>query len=537
MEFYNIQDFYGIINNISDTTITIIKDIVLFWKNNKDMWFSHEEIAYFPTIQTIYNNNININFALLLHYDQIFRHPCKLIREKDKILAFRFASCIALRIIHDPLYTNMDTCEKIFTLLALRHNKSIRLKMFSLKKAFYELNNNPQEQNQWLRFINASILDIDKEKIQEGFTTKNNIVDDNFIENDTNYFAMLREKHESLFEKQSIVDINFNIEKQKNHLLNNVNSILFNKSFKKYDKFAVSISGGVDSMVLSYITNIICKENNKKLILLHICYNNRECCNDEIEFLIEWAKYLNVEIYIREINELQRERNSKYRTMYEEVTRKIRFSFYKYFDCPILLGHNRDDTFENIFSNLSKQIHFENLIGMNSISCEDNIYILRPFLSVDKVNLLLFADTMNIPHLIDSTPVWSRRGKTRDTLIPLINKFDSNILYGLEKFIKYTKFIQNQWEIHFEEWNKENIIIDNNNLTIYRNKYFENNKQNISFWIKIWFENSMKTRPSNKSFRNLISNIELSKNINCDMNKYYKCIIYKTQIKFIYKDI
>ena len=82
-------------------------------------------------------------------------------------------------------------------------------------------------------------------------------------------------------------------------------------------------------------------------------YNNRECCIDEVEMLKQWATYLNVELYVRNINEIQRNRNSRFRTMYEDVTRRIRFSFYRA-KCPILLGHNRDDTFENMFSNLQK---------------------------------------------------------------------------------------------------------------------------------------------------------------------------------------
>jgi tRNA(Ile)-lysidine synthetase-like protein len=533
MEFYNLQDFYGIIYNFNDTTITIINEIISFWKNNKKMWFSHEEIEYFPTFQKKYNNNITDNFSLLIQYDQIFRHPCKLIREKDKMIAFKFASYIALKIINSAQYENMDCCEKIFTLLTLRHNNSLHLKMFSLKKAFQQLNNNPPDSNFWFRFINASIIDIDKIKIQNGFITRNIINNINFVENDTNYFVMLREKYNGLFENRKELNINFNIEKQYSQLINNVQNILIDERFKHYNDFAVSISGGVDSMVLSYITNIICKQNNKKLILLHICYNNRDCCNNEIDFLIDWAKYLNVEIYIREIDEIQRNRNSKFRTMYEEVTRKIRFSFYKYFNCPIILGHNRDDTFENMFSNLSKEIHFDNLVGMNNISIEDNVYILRPFLSINKINLVSFADKLNIPHLFDSTPVWSRRGKTRDTLIPLINNFDPKILQGLENYVKYTTFLHEQWELRFEKWNEKYVKKQGNKLIIVRCDYFENNKQNISFWIRIWFENNMKTRPSNKSIKNIISNIERYKDITCDINKYYKCVINEFTIEFI----
>ena len=143
------------------------------------------------------------------------------------------------------------------------------------------------------------------------------------------------------------------------------------------NRIAVSISGGVDSMLASLIINEICKDNknNYEMILLHVCYNNRSCVSKEIELLKYWAQKLNSPLYVRSIDEIHRGRSSAFRAVYEEVTRKIRFNFYKHFECPIILGHNQNDCLENIFSNLSKNIHFDDLIAMSDISIEDdNIY-------------------------------------------------------------------------------------------------------------------------------------------------------------------
>lgn len=544
MVFNKLQDFYVILYNKSNENIQvhIIRDIISFWKSNKQMWFSHEEIDHFDTIDKIYENNKEDNIALLLHYDQLFRHPCKSIHEKDKVFAYRFATQIAFNIIHSDYYNKLDCIEKVFTLLTIRHNKSLRMKTFALKKAFIELNtcnvNNDEElnhektKNLWLRFIKVSIMDIDNFKYNKGYLPVNSIHDYIHDVNINILLISLREKYKNILEEKKSIYKCFDMDKYKNLFIQCVKNIIMNNNFAKYNVFAVSISGGVDSMILSYITHIVCKKYNKKLILLHVCYNNRDCCSHEVSFLKDWANYLNVELYIREINEIQRSRNSAYRSMYEEVTRRIRFSFYKYFDCPILLGHNRDDTFENMFSNLSKGIHFDNLSGMREIGFEDHTHILRPFLSIDKYKIVQYADNLNIPHLYDSTPPWSRRGKTRDTLIPSINDFDPNILKGLEKFTQYTSFLYNQWEKQFERWNKVCVHKSNNSLTITRDLYFKTNKDNVSFWIRIWFDNDMDTRPSNKSFHNLIHNIQCDKQITCDMNKKYKCIITQEHIIF-----
>ena len=532
--FNQLQNFTSILND-EKVTISLIIDIVPFWKENKDMWFSHQEVEFFPTTNYVYENCKEINMALILQYDQIFRHPCKFIKDEDKPKAFDFATKLAYKMIENGQYLEMDDCEKVFTLLTIRHNNTLRHKYEALKLAFDELNNEEDNnKNLWIRFINASILDIDKLKCNIGFTSQIQPSKYDYtglhVIYPQSYLETMRETFNEILEKPKKFDDSFDLTKTKTRLENVVEDTI--KKLDTYNTFAVSISGGVDSMVLSYICNTICKKLNKKLILLHVMYNNRECCIDEVEMLKQWATYLNVELYVRNINEIQRNRNSKFRTMYEDVTRRIRFSFYKWAKCPILLGHNRDDTFENMFSNLAKGIHFDNLAGMSEIGIEDGVHIVRPYLSINKCDLVSFADKLNIPHLYDSTPPWSRRGKTRDSLIPSINSFDSNILSGLEQFSKYTTFLHNQWEEQFEQWNKSNVHNDDNILTIKRDKYFDTNYKNVSFWIRIWFDNEMPTRPSNKSLKNLITNISNNRAENCDMNKYYKCVISPENIIF-----
>ena len=526
--FNQLQNFTSILND-EKVTISVIIDIVPFWKKNKDMWFSHEEIVSFPTINCVYENCKELNMALILQYDQIFRHPCKSIKDEDKPKAFDFATKLAYKMIENGQYLEMDDCEKVFTLLAIRHNNTLEHKYDALHLAFDELNNEEDNnKNLWIRFINASILDIDKLKCKIGFESQ--LQPSKCSIYSQSYFERMRETFNHILEKRKYIDDSFDLIKTKTILKKVVEDTF--KKLDTYNTFAVSISGGVDSMVLSYICNNICLKHNKKLILLHVMYNNRECCIDEVEMLKQWATYLNVELYVRNINEIQRNRNSRFRTMYEDVTRRIRFSFYKWANCPILLGHNRDDTFENMFSNLAKGIHFDNLAGMSEIGIEDGVHIVRPFLSINKCDLVSFADKLNIPHLYDSTPPWSRRGKTRDSLIPCINSFDSNILPGLEQFSKYTTFLHSQWEEQFEQWNKSNVHNDDDILTIKRDKYFDTNYKNLSFWIRMWFDNEMPTRPSNKSLKNLITNISNSRAENCDMNKHYKCVISPEKIIF-----
>ena len=182
---------------------------------------------------------------------------------------------------------------------------------------------------------------------------------------------------------------------------------------------------------------------------------------------------------------------------------------------------------ENIFSNLSKQIHFDNLLGMKNISYDmNNVMILRPMLSLSKKEIIEFADNYNIPYLTDSTPSWSKRGQMRDKLIPSIAKFDAKILDGLYKFALHSQNLSNQWILNFKKWYTTNVkIINNNKLIIKMDLFFIKNYSQTDFWIHIWFTTKFKSRPSNKSFNNLSKLISLNKQTFVHLNKHFICQI------------
>jgi DNA-directed RNA polymerase beta' subunit len=90
----------------------------------------------------------------------------------------------------------------------------------------------------------------------------------------------------------------------------------------------VSISGGVDSMVCSYILKQI---PNINFICVHIDYYNRKECEQEEELLKWWCNtILDVPLYIRRIDEINRPKCMEYelRDLYESYTKNIRFNSY-----------------------------------------------------------------------------------------------------------------------------------------------------------------------------------------------------------------
>lgn len=602
------QDFYSIIYN-QDAIITFPKDIIAYWKFNKDEWFSHKSICCKEMISTYIKNNYNIEmlFALLLQYDQLNRHPlkkyedmcdeCKSNIDKTeyetlsnvyyslwKQTGFRFATNIALKIIHSNKWCELDEITHCFTLLCIRHNKNLNMKIFALKKLYKLMNNDIEKYGEisglYLRFLQATIWDIQKFKYNKGFVNEGYV--NKYDETHQPSKITIPECIESCMSFKDIIDERYstNIEKADTHkdtnlkyykyiyddvklkLIKKLNKIdtytRDNDKQKQKANFIISISGGVDSMLVSYLLADIRSKSKQEfdITCIHISYNNRSECDREREFLRWWCKdIIKSKLFIREIDEIKRNRHSKLRSMYECITRRIRFDMYKYVceeldynynDSFIVLGHNKDDTYENVFTNLAKQIHFDNLFGMKESSSEDEINLWRPLLDTTKSNIYKSAMEQNIPYLIDSTPKWSQRGKLRDELLPMLNKFNPQIMNGLDNYVKYTTLIHKQSTMLFKLWIKSsniklNMNGDNTILNIKYDKnddtdYFTSSYKSNQFWVDIWFHFNLTNRPSNKSINNCITNItnilcgKLKRPMKISMNK-------KTNMYVTTKDI
>lgn len=204
-----------------------------------------------------------------------------------------------------------------------------------------------------------------------------------------------------------------------------------------HDKLCVSLSGGVDSMVLlTALSKYRDETRNYKtvkqfeLTAVHINYNNRETCDEEVRFVQMYCEILDVPLTVRHITEMKRQRDDT-RHEYETFTKNIRFEEYEKQRCPILLGHNYEDTIENILSNIASKKKYENLKGMLPLTIQKDVIVMRPLLRVSKTDIYAYAEEHGIAHLPDSTPEWSRRGKLRDHVMPVLQQYEPQLLAGL----------------------------------------------------------------------------------------------------------
>ena len=202
------------------------------------------------------------------------------------------------------------------------------------------------------------------------------------------------------------------------------------------NKIIVSLSGGVDSMVLISILKFL----DYKLVGCHINYNNREETSNEQEFLEYWCNFNSIKLYVKNIINLKR-KNSK-RSDYEYESKKIRFDFYKEVMTKegsefMLLAHHKDDIIENIFANVCRGRYILDLAVIKEQSVINDVTIMRPLIESYKTAIFEFASKYEVPYFKDTTPEWSVRGKFRNKIYPLLeDTFSYNIksnLLGLSK--------------------------------------------------------------------------------------------------------
>ncbi len=136
----------------------------------------------------------------------------------------------------------------------------------------------------------------------------------------------------------------------------------------------ISLSGGVDSMVISKILALL--RDHKRLpihaiVSIHIDYGNRPEAHAEANYVEEWSNVLGITSKVRAIVEATR--GITERDLYEKITRNIRYGYYiEVMDMaskgeftpvsssrPInisgmIFGHHQGDVQENVISNVMR---------------------------------------------------------------------------------------------------------------------------------------------------------------------------------------
>lgn len=351
--------------------------------------------------------------ALIILYDQITRN---IYRNSN----FRKNDNKAFKIAQECITNNSDIIypfyKRIFILLPYRHQHTTELLDFVITR----LNSYSDISDKKLfdRFKLATLKDYSK-------VTDTCIIHDNkLVSKHPEYNIEILDNMCSKY--VSIPNISLDKSIEQYELYNSIKQFIINNNIHI---IGISLSGGVDSMVLAYICyQLRLRGIIEDCIAVHVDYGNRDNSIDEATYIIDWTKYLNIKCITRHICHMKRNKELD-RNFYEEETRKIRFGLYrfaidKFMINGFCLGHHKDDISENVFMNIMKKKDILDLYGMSDIMEKDNVKIFRPMLEHRKKDIYEIADKYNICYMKDSTPNWSFRGVIRKKIFPAIDDFD-----------------------------------------------------------------------------------------------------------------
>lgn len=213
---------------------------------------------------------------------------------------------------------------------------------------------------------------------------------------------------------------------RKHALFRVMDAFLKERRVRELGVVCVSLSGGVDSMVIASLLCEVRKSNRHgqfTVAAVHLDYGNRDESHAEAAYLQGWCDKHGIELHTLTIDGMRRANTD--RDEYERRSREMRYQAYTdtlaRYKCPaVMFGHHCGDVQENVISNCMRGQSLLQLEGMALSSVVNGVTVWRPLMMNDKKIIYDYAHKFGVPYFLDTTPTWATRGKLRNQLVPLL---------------------------------------------------------------------------------------------------------------------
>ena len=178
--------------------------------------------------------------------------------------------------------------------------------------------------------------------------------------------------------------------KLKNRRINQIYK-KFEKSLDINENFIVAVSGGPDSLALSFLSKIYSIKKNLKVKFFIVDHKLRAESSKEARLVKNVLKKNLINSQILTLKRKKIIRNI------QSLARKKRYEFL-FAKCKefkinhVLLGHHLDDLFENFFIRLIRGSGLRGLISLDKKSKKDSINLHRPLLDQRKNDLIFLSN-------------------------------------------------------------------------------------------------------------------------------------------------
>jgi len=257
--------------------------------------------------------------------------------------------------------------------------------------------------------------------------------------------------------------------------------------YKKFEKelnlkknFIVAVSGGPDSLALSFLSKVYAIKKSLKVNFIIVDHKLRKNSSDEAVFVKSLLKKFSINVKVLtwigkkpKSNIQSIARNKRYELLIK-IAKKSKIN-------NILLGHHKDDLFENFFIRILRGSGLNGIASFSKKSTNQNINLIRPLLNFEKSDLEYLAKKVFKNYIEDPSNKKNhfKRVKIRNFLRNLeLEGFDK------QKFnltIKNLKYANDSIKYFVEKNLKDNSTILNSKKSVILNKNFFYQPEEIVF--------------------------------------------------------
>ena len=203
---------------------------------------------------------------------------------------------------------------------------------------------------------------------------------------------------------------NLNVSKKThNFLLNKLKDKRILQIYKKFERdlaikndFVVAVSGGPDSLALSFLAKILEIKKLVKVKYFIVDHKLRRESTSEAIYVKKILKNYLINLEILSWNGAKPKKNI------QSIARDKRYELLisrakKYKIKNILLGHHLDDLFENFFLRILRGSGLNGLISLDKKTKKNEVNLIRPLINVDKKDLIYISKKIFESYVEDPT--------------------------------------------------------------------------------------------------------------------------------------
>ena len=239
----------------------------------------------------------------------------------------------------------------------------------------------------------------------------------------------------------SVIKLNM-LQQFSQHISNNL-------SFLKNKTIGVAISGGVDSVVLTYLL----KQIGCKLVFLHCNFKLRETESEkDANFVRSLAEKWEVGCFVKDFKTKAYAEQKK--LSIQLAARELRYNwFFENVESGlvdvVVTAHHLDDQLETFLINLSRGTGIEGLTGIPKV----NDYIVRPLLVFSKQQILAYAENQGLVWREDQSNKETKylRNQFRHLVIPSLKETNAKFLDNFKNTLDHLNQSNQVAQFYFSE--------------------------------------------------------------------------------------